>query len=129
MLSLRSSILHPRERIWSLAIFAMRKVSLPFRQAPDAPNAPSQFSAAQSSRKGPGVHRFILLFSGSASRFARDLARLRAAPALHVIDHSASLQSVLVEADERDVRELLSSMRDWQWTPEHIFPLAGSNPG
>lgn len=60
--------------------------------------------------------RFILRFTGDGAIPADDLKRLHALPNCRVVDQSSRM--LLVEAEEKLLRDLVEAGRDWRLTPE-----------
>jgi hypothetical protein len=70
--------------------------------------------------------RYILRFTGTGPRPAADVKRIRCAAKLTVLDDSARM--LLVEASEERVKEVISSMPGWSWSPERTIRLPDSRP-
>ena len=70
--------------------------------------------------------RYILRFTGTGAKPAADVKRIRSASKLTVLDDSARM--LLVEASQERVREVISSMPGWTWTPERTIRLPDSRP-
>jgi len=69
--------------------------------------------------------RFILRFRGQGDAPARVAARLRALPAIDVIDDSGRM--LLVEGEEAALRAALAG-DDWLIAPEREYSLAAARP-
>jgi len=70
--------------------------------------------------------RYILRFTGTGPKPAVDVMRIRAAAKLTVLDDSARM--LLVEASEEHIKEMISSMPGWTWSPERTIRLPDSRP-
>ena len=70
--------------------------------------------------------KFIVRYVGAGSRPAADVERIRAAPALKVIDDTSRM--MLVEASEARLREVMGSMSGWTWSPERSIRLPDPRP-
>jgi hypothetical protein len=70
--------------------------------------------------------RYILRFTGTGPKPAVDVKRIRSAPQMTVLDDSARM--LLVEAAEEQIKEVVSSMPGWTWSPERTIRLPDSRP-
>ena len=68
------------------------------------------------------MERFILRFGGGGAAPESDLATIRDAPGVAVVDAS-SPRMVLVEASGETIRDLVAKLPRWTHTPERIIPL------
>jgi hypothetical protein len=72
------------------------------------------------------MSRFILRFHGEGGITARDLRRIRALPGTEIIDESPRM--VLVDSRDPVLKKLLSSMPNWEMTPENTIDLPDLRP-
>ena len=70
--------------------------------------------------------RYILRSTGTGSKPTADMKRIRAAPRVTVLDDSGRM--LLVEASEERVKELVSAMSGWSWSPERTIRLPDPRP-
>jgi hypothetical protein len=70
--------------------------------------------------------RYILRFTGTGPKPAADVKRIRAAAQLTVLDDSARM--LLVEASKERIKEVVSAMPGWSWSPERTIRLPDPRP-
>lgn len=66
--------------------------------------------------------RFILRFTGQGAMPGSDLAQIRSAPGVIVLD-STSPRMLLVEASPETVRQLAEALPGWTYSSERTVPL------
>jgi hypothetical protein len=71
--------------------------------------------------------RFILRFTGRGSPPDSDLAQIRSAPGVSIVD-SASPRMFLVQASPDTVRKLAAGLSGWTYNPERTIPLPDPRP-
>ena len=77
-------------------------------------------------RRGGAMAKFIVRYVGTGSRPAADVKRIRAAPAVKVLDDSSRM--MLVEASEAGLKKVVQSMPGWTWSPERSIRLPDPRP-
>lgn len=70
--------------------------------------------------------RYILRFSGEGPGPAADVKRIQAAARVQVLDESPRM--LLVETSEERLRQVISSLPGWSWTPERKIRLPDTRP-
>lgn len=70
--------------------------------------------------------RFILRFTGCGAVPAADVARIKAAKRLTVLEASARM--LLVEAGEQEVAHMVESLEGWSCSPERAVRLPDLRP-
>ena len=65
-------------------------------------------------------------YVGEGLRPAADVQRIRAAPGLTVLDDSSRM--MLVEASQKNLKDLMGSLPGWTWTPERTIRLPDPRP-
>jgi hypothetical protein len=73
------------------------------------------------------MSRFILRFKGRGAAPEADLARIRSAPDVTILD-SASPRMVLVQASRQTMNRLVEELPGWVHTPEQTIPLPDTRP-
>jgi len=71
--------------------------------------------------------RFILRFTGRGPTPEADLAQIRSAPGVTVVD-SASPRMLLVEASPETVAQLAGALPGWTYSREQAIPLPDPRP-
>jgi hypothetical protein len=71
--------------------------------------------------------RFILRFTGRGTPSDADLARVRSAPGITVVDDS-SPRMLLIQASPQAVSRLAKALPDWVHTSEQMIPLPETRP-
>jgi hypothetical protein len=71
--------------------------------------------------------RFIVRYTGRGPAPQADLARIRSAPDVTVLDSSAP-RMLLVEAPPQAVSQLTEALPGWVWTQEQMVPLPDPRP-
>jgi hypothetical protein len=67
------------------------------------------------------MSRFILRYTGQGAAPESDLARIRSASGVSVVDSSPRM--LLVEAAPQQVLQLAEELKGWTHAPERSFPL------
>jgi len=72
------------------------------------------------------VARYIVRYAGEGLRPAADVQRIRAVPGLTVLDDSSRM--MLVEASQKNLKDLMGALPGWTWTPERAIRLPNPRP-
>jgi hypothetical protein len=73
------------------------------------------------------MSHFILRFTGRGAAPDTDLAQIRSAPGVTVVD-SSSPRILLVQASPETIRQLVDALPNWIYSREQTIPLPDPRP-